>query len=269
MIREFAPAKINLSLHITGKRTDGYHTLNSIIAFTDIGDEVILEPADGFFFKVEGPKDIENENNLVVKAARLMAEKFGKDLNCKITLVKNLPIASGIGGGSADAAATLRAFSKFWGIDEDISDIALKLGADVPVCLKTKAQYVTGIGENLQDIQIPAFSIILINPNISCATANVFSKFKQSYKSEMPAPQKIDLRFLQTQENDLTTAACEIVPQIENILKILKNAQLARLSGSGATCYGLFENAGNAQTAAEKIQQENPNWWVKVGKLIS
>lgn len=265
MIKEFAPAKINLSLHITGKRADGYHTLNSIIAFADIGDEIILEPAKEFSFEVEGPKELENDNNLVVKAVHLMAEKYNRKPDFKITLMKNLPIASGIGGGSADAAATLRAIKKHWNVNDDLTDIAIKLGADVPVCLMNKSHYVTGIGEKLEPVTIPPMHILLVNPGKACSTAEVFSKFPATYKPEQPAPKNIDLKKL---ENDLTAAACEIVPEIKDILKTLNDhSPIARLSGSGATCFALFENAADAEKAAQKIQ--NPNWWIKTGKLIS
>lgn len=273
MITEFAPAKINLSLHVTGKRPDFYHTLDSLIVFADIGDEIEIAHAPEFTFQIKGPfaQGLENNSNLAVKAARMMAEKFGKDLNIALTLTKNLPVAAGIGGGSSDAAATLRALQKHWDITEDIADIALKLGADVPVCLKNKPQRVRGIGEKLEPFACPPLNILLINPQKPCSTKDVFVHFKNAFKEEIQIPETVDIAFLKTLDNDLTEAAAQIVPNIKNILEILeqqKKCALTRLSGSGATCFGLFDTPQDAQTAAKAVQKENPDWWIKAGKIL-
>jgi 4-diphosphocytidyl-2-C-methyl-D-erythritol kinase len=196
MIVEFAPAKINLYLHITGRREDGYHDLDSLVAFAGVSDEIRLEASEAFSFVVEGPQGahLNGEpaaDNLVVKAARSFAELTGKKLNVKLTLIKNLPVASGIGGGSSDAAATLRALAKHWGIaltDPRLLKAAAHHGQDVPVCLTTESNYITATG-TVPAHDIPYADILLINPNKPLSTPDVYKNYKNNpHNFSSPSP---------------------------------------------------------------------------------
>jgi 4-diphosphocytidyl-2-C-methyl-D-erythritol kinase len=285
--RIFAPAKINLYLHVTGRRDKGYHALDSLIAFADIGDTVILEPSDQFEFSIGGYfgdslqgrdrlADF-NSTNLVIKAAVMMAQNFDKKLLVHIGLEKNLPLASGLGGGSSDAAAVIWGLVNLWNIQRNdvvLSEILLRLGADVPVCFTAQNSHILGIGEiitpRLHDAELP---IVLVNPGKPCLTKTVFQKFDQLFSKPIILPEKFDnaehfIEFLRLQRNDLEAIACEVVPEIYNVLTSLKMRQgclLARLSGSGASCFGLFLNEDDAVQAAKTIKSENPDWWVKSG----
>ncbi len=269
-VEEPACAKINLTLHVTGQRTDGYHTLDSLVVFGAARDRVVIRESDTLSLTVEGPEAgniPSGDDNLVLRAAELMS--FGR--GAAITLVKNLPVASGIGGGSADAAAMLRALSRFWG--EPLPDMAsiLKLGADVPVCLKSQPTRMAGIGEILSPAPVmPEYSaMLLVNPRVGVSTPEVFKCLK--IKTNSPMPDVIpgfenmnDLaRWLKSQRNDLEKPAIAVQPVIADVLEAIEEtgSLLARMSGSGATCCGLFATEYEAKAARAEFYTKHPEWW--------
>ena len=268
---ETAHAKINLSLHVTGQRADGYHLLDSLVMFTSLGDEVHVAPAETLSLSIEGPfaRDLDvGEDNLVLRAAR----SFGLPNGAAITLHKNLPVASGIGGGSADAAATLRALSRLWAVPLPDAETILALGADVPVCMTSELTRMRGIGDALETLgPAPMLDILLVNPNVGVSTAKVFngleSKSNQPMADDMPDPFDTDnwIGWLAQQRNDLQPPALTTEPTINNVLAELTaqhGCMLTRMSGSGATCFALFEGADASETAAMALRRSHPEWWV-------
>ena len=280
MLREFAPAKINLYLHITGRQPDGYHILDSLAAFAGVGDEVRLEPATQFDFIIEGPQsgtlaEEPLEGNLVVRAARAFALDTGKPLDMRLTLIKNLPVASGIGGGSSDAAAVLRLLAAHWGIglrDQRLLKAAALCGQDVPVCLDPRSCYIAA--EGVEDgPELPHCDIVLVNPGKSLSTAFVYKAFKDSAASfsairrleSAPSDAAELAAMLKIRHNDLAAPALRLMPEIVDVLKALENegdCLFARMSGSGATCFGLFPNRDSARRAASALFAAHPTWWV-------
>lgn len=263
-----ARAKINLALHVTGRRPDGYHLLDSLVAFASVGDVVTAEPADTLSLHLTGPHSpgLSNTDNLVLRAARALHPTLG----ARLTLVKNLPVASGIGGGSADAAATLRALCALWSRPFPPADALLALGADVPVCLAGHAARMQGIGEQITPVTLPPAWLVLANPGVAVPTPQVFAILQNRQNPDLaPLPALPDATslaaYLQTQRNDLQSAACTIAPAITQTLAAL-HAQpaclLARMSGSGATCFGLFADEPSAAAAARALQTAQPLWWV-------
>lgn len=270
-INELARAKINLCLHVTGQRSDGYHLLDSIVVFADIGDQISVVPSNQFSLTIDGPFSDGlgvGDDNLVMRAAKI----FEKDCaGVAITLTKNLPVASGIGGGSADAAATLRAMSRMTGADLP-ADNGLSLGADVPVCVQSISCGMQGIGEQITPFaDFPKFSAILVCPKAGIATPSVFDALANK-KNPGIAPLPTDMsyeqemaRFLCHQRNDLETPSAQMVEEIGQCLNEInqQGAFLARMSGSGATCFGLFPTQQQAIAASEAVKKFNPDWWVK------
>lgn len=259
MITETARAKVNLCLHVTGQRADGYHELDSLVAFADVGDVVHLRPADRLDLTVSGPfaKDVPtDDDNLVLRAARMVGA------NAQITLVKNLPVASGIGGGSADAAACLRGLQKL-GHDAPRPGDLLSLGADVPVCYQNRATRMQGIGDKLVPTPLPRRLIaVLANPRIAISTPRVFAALEHRDNGPLTWPVGHHLlEWIRQQRNDLEPAAIKLAPQIGDVLEELTKhgAQLARMSGSGATCFGLFDTLETAQRASDALQRRG--WW--------
>jgi 4-diphosphocytidyl-2-C-methyl-D-erythritol kinase len=258
----FAAAKINLSLHVTGQRADGYHLLDSLVVFADFGDKLWFSPATDMRIEVIGPfaQGVPtDQRNLVWQAAQLAG------WSGHIKLEKNLPHGAGIGGGSSDAAAVLRAFGG--------TDQALSLGADVPVCLSSGPQRMRGIGEDLTPLPtLPECEILLVNPCIGVPTGAVFSGLPDKNNALMPdaVPRFGSLTemcgWLHLQRNDLQGPAQIIAPEISDVLASLHDAALARMSGSGSTCFGLYDDA---QQAAKRIKDEHPDWWVTTGSLLS
>lgn len=278
MIKKIAKPKVNLFLHVTGKRDDGYHLLESLVVFPDGGDELMVRESTQLALSVSGPfsDDIGDlSDNLVLKAARLLQQYTGCPLGAEIELVKNLPVASGIGGGSADAATALHLLAKLWKCSlsgEELRDIGLSLGADVPACLLEKPLLMAGIGEILREIdRFPNFYILLINSKSKVSTPEVFRNI--TIPNDVPNVETTDfatterlLASLKVCRNDLQLAAFKIAPDISNALSVI-DAQtgcgLARMSGSGATCFGIFESRADADAAASNIAHEFPDWWVK------
>lgn len=288
----FAPAKINLYLHVTGRQDNGYHLLDSLAVFADIGDKITIEPSYDFAFQVSGPyapaftaqdRDASrNSGNLVVRAAYALADQMGKDLPFRITLIKNLPLAAGIGGGSSDAAALLWGLMSLWNIPMTTSpwlpDLMRKIGADVPACLRCMPVRMTGIGDILDPVaNLPEIPVVLVNPGKHCATPEVFRRFIGPMRMAKPLPDSLTtprglIDFLKNQDNDLTPAACEIVPEIEEAIGLLSAQEgcgLARMSGSGATVFGLFESMDDAEYAIAAIANARPGWWVRGGTINS
>lgn len=278
-----APAKINLFLHITGKREDGYHLLQSLMVFVDVGDELVFFPHDSLFIDVEGPFAGEltvPHDNLVYKAAQLLAAEYKTNVRGRIMLRKNLPVASGMGGGSADAAVTLRGLTKLWGLQEEpdrLQKLARKLGADVPACLLRRPLWAEGAGEKMTCIaDMPPMHFVLLNPLTPTPTPEVFKK----YQPRFSRPLQFSGRRKSTQEwiadlklyrNDLTEAAAEISPLVRVALESLSetpNCHFARLSGSGATCFGVYEHEQAASAAVNKLKQKHPKWWVAQAGLL-
>jgi 4-diphosphocytidyl-2-C-methyl-D-erythritol kinase len=267
---EFAPAKINLSLHITGRRADGLHLLDSLVAFASVGDQVSAQAAAGLELRCAGPyAKALGEDNLVLQAARRMQAAFTLEQGALLLLDKQLPVASGIGGGSADAAATLRVLKRLWNLPDDgpWQEIALGLGADVPVCLASKTCRMTGIGEIMQPETIPGYFLVLVNPNQALMTKDVFGRFAAIPRD---AHRKNKRAGLLDGGNDLEPAAISLMPVIARMLEILRispGCELARMSGSGATCFGLFTREADAAAAADRIGGERPGWWVRAAKI--
>lgn len=280
-----APAKINLFLHIVGRREDERHELESIFAFADIGDRLRMAPADDFSLALTGPfaKDLSAGDNLVLKAAKALAARVGPAaFPVKLELEKNLPVAAGIGGGSADAAAVLRGLSALWGsalAANQLFDLALSLGADVPACLAGVTARVTGTGEFIEPSPRSAdqFHAVLVNPRVPLSTAAVFQRYRTTSSNFSPplaqwpdgGPEEF-IGALAGCRNDLSDAATTEAPIIGDVLRALEKQQdcrLARMSGSGATCFALFDDRAAAELAARGLRTERPEWWVTVAMI--
>ena len=283
-----AAAKINLYLHVTGVREDGYHTLDSLIAFAGVHDTITLTPASDIRLTVAGPfaggLDAGGDN-LVSKAVVLLQHAANIDGGAAMVLEKNLPVASGIGGGSADAAAALAGLARLWGLDStalNIQELGLSLGADVPVCVFGRTAFIDGIGELISPAAtLPPAWLVLVNPGTQVSTPAVFQAYHERGAGEggdiirfnqPPASAQALAEYLHTRRNDLDDAAIGLQPVICDVLESLQRADqvlLARMSGSGATCFGLFADADGASRAAVKISQRQPAWWVQATTLIS
>ncbi|MBI3678333.1 MAG: 4-(cytidine 5'-diphospho)-2-C-methyl-D-erythritol kinase [Proteobacteria bacterium] len=283
MLRVFAPAKINLFLHVGDRRSDGYHELESLAVFADVGDTLKFEPADTLSLAVEGPfaASLAGEaDNLVLRTARGVAQIAQRALPRKITLTKNLPVAAGVGGGSSDAAATLRALLLQWEGDQVVLDdfvaLASELGSDVPVCFFGQSSWMAGRGDDMARASVPPLHAVLVNPGVSIATRDVFAELRErtgigagEWPERFETAQSL-FDFLRTTKNDLEAPALGLAPQIGEALRTLRSVagiELARMSGSGATCFGLFPNEAMAKNAAASIAASRPNWWVKSAQL--
>lgn len=279
-IVEAAPAKVNLALHVTGRRVDGYHLLDMLVVFPDVGDTVTIEEADASSFAIVGPMAPAlaaepPEANLVVRAIESFALAAGRPLAIAATLDKRLPIASGIGGGSADCAATLRALCRLYGYDPaspEIVDMALRLGADVPMCLRSRPLKASGIGESILettgDIE---FGVLIANAGTELSTSSVFRALRQRNNPPVPPiagkPARAELfTFLRSYtRNDLEQTARALAPAVGETLAALAalpGARLVRMSGSGPTCYALFDDRTAAEDAAALLAERKPAWWL-------
>ncbi|MGR3493147.1 MAG: 4-(cytidine 5'-diphospho)-2-C-methyl-D-erythritol kinase [Shimia sp.] len=268
-VRGFAPAKINLTLHVVGRRPDGYHLLDSLVAFADIGDRLMASIASGLWLDVEGPfaEGVPTDaRNLVWQAAELVDRTKG----ARIRLEKMLPHAAGIGGGSSDAAATIKMLTRLWN-ERPPRDPSI-IGADVPVCLHRKAARMRGVGEEVSPVTLPPLPAVLVNPGVSVSTPDVFRALATPFNSQMPAqlPQFLNAHaaadWIAAQRNDLEAPARTLAPEIETVLDALALAPsclMARMSGSGATCFGLFADRATAEGAAQWIAERHPGWWVE------
>lgn len=281
-----APAKINLYLHVLGRRPDGYHDLDSLVAFATLHDVITVAPADDWSLAIDGPfneilsASVDDRNNLVLRAAVTLAEHLGRTGGAAVRLHKMIPIAAGLGGGSADGAAVLLALSRLWHAEVPmpvLSDMARRLGADLPVCLQSRTAFMAGVGEQIQIApEVPPLGIALVNPQVAVPTAEVFRRWQRSAEpATRPSYQPADpislINALRECRNDLTAPALAIAPVIGEVLSAIDATPgllLGRMSGSGATCFGLYADAVAAQLAAEQIALARPDWWVRSGRLI-
>jgi 4-diphosphocytidyl-2-C-methyl-D-erythritol kinase len=268
---EIAYAKLNLALHVRQRRDDGYHEIETLFAFLDNGDQLSAQPADTVSLAVEGPFADNlpcGLDNLILKAAELLRERSGVTTGATFLLNKRLPIASGIGGGSADAAAALRLAAKLWDIVDDtlLLAVAADLGADVPACLRSVTALGTGVGDILAELALPDIAgafVLLANPMVPCPTGPVFAAWDKIDRGPL------DPVAWRRGRNDLQEPAIKLCPEILDVLTVLK-AQLpsvARMSGSGATCFGLFPSAALRDAAAQRIAADHPDWWLMSGVL--
>lgn len=270
-IREFAAAKVNLFLHVLGRRADGYHDLDSLVVFASIGDDIELSAHHEHVITVEGPfADAvpHDESNLAMQAVRQLGETLGRPDGVHIRITKNLPVAAGLGGGSADAAAVLRGLGRLWDVGPSMAfpSVAQTLGADVPVCLRSRAARISGIGETVEPIQIETpLALVLVNCGSALATPDVFAACS-TYGAAAPDLTDADIAaWVRAGRNDLEGPAMSLAAGVGRSLGALREqtgCEVARLSGSGATCFGLFEDMTAARSAAEAIAAARPDWWV-------
>jgi 4-diphosphocytidyl-2-C-methyl-D-erythritol kinase len=285
-------AKVNLTLRVVGRRVDGYHDLESVVAFADCADRVTLTPGPELSLKTTGPLASacgEASDNLVLKAAQLLGERIPGLKAGRFDLEKILPVAAGIGGGSADAAAALRLLARLNNLpldDERLREVALATGADVPVCLASRACDMTGVGETLMPLSPPIMPCVLVNPCVPVATKNVFEALGLRNGELLVGATDVMMQgpswpeeggsleewveALAAGANDLEAPATKIQPLVGEVIAALNGtdgAWLARMSGSGATCFAIYENTAEAQRAANKIRIDHPAWWVHSGTL--
>jgi 4-diphosphocytidyl-2-C-methyl-D-erythritol kinase len=279
---ESAPAKVNLTLRVVGRRSDGYHEIESLVAFAEFGDRLRLWPSSGLTLAVNGPTAVKAgdiDGNLVLKAAREMsARQNGLTLGA-FRLDKRLPVAAGLGGGSADAAAALRLIARANGLTRDDPQLyaaARATGADVPVCLDSRPRIMRGIGDILSEpLTLPTLPAVLVNPGVALATKEVFAGWATASSPSpkagfaalgAPPTRAALLEFLLAQANDLERPAIALAPVIADVLAVLRNCvgcKVARMSGSGATCFALFASAAAAHRAARALRSKFPNWWIR------
>ena len=282
-----APAKLNLYLHITGRRDDGYHLLDSLFAFTAFGDEITITPSSSLTLTIDGPfssvfDQDAVENNLIFRAALLLKNKYAVNAGAHILLTKNIPVAAGLGGGSSDAAAVLKGLNQLWKLRlsiETLSEIGLTLGADIPACLYQKTALISGIGEQIMPLALPfsSHAVLLINPLQPLSTQSVFQHYHPAFRSSANQTGLIQatdwqsfLSVLLTYQNDLETAATTLLPAIHDIIHHLqqqKHCELARMSGSGPTCFALFSDLQSAEHAAQTMRVIYPAYWLAVTSI--
>jgi 4-diphosphocytidyl-2-C-methyl-D-erythritol kinase len=282
-----APAKVNLTLHIVGRRTDGYHELESLVAFAGIGDTLSLVPGEPLLLSVSGsgaPQAGGDRDNLVLRAARALRERLPGLRAGAFQLVKRLPVAAGLGGGSSDAAAALRLLARLNGLrpgDPALVEAARAAGADVPVCLERRTRMMRGAGEVLgPPLKLPPLSAVLLNPRVPIATPAIFQALGLEPGEGAEAPPHPEIRaatghaelfsILREARNDLEPAAVKLAPVIREALALLRGIEgcrLARMSGSGATVFGLFDKRDASALAAKMLGRARPGWWVKATEL--
>jgi 4-diphosphocytidyl-2-C-methyl-D-erythritol kinase len=290
VLSETARAKVNLTLRVLGRRTDGFHDLESVVAFADCSDRLTLTRGADIALATSGPRAQEcgeTADNLVLKAARLLGARVAGLTAGAFLLDKHLPVAAGIGGGSADAAAALRLLAKANGVgidDPRLIEAARLTGADVPVCVRSEACVMTGVGESLQPLKLPVMPAVLVNPRVAVATKDVFAALglrngqlhvgvsdmiEAIVWPDAEAPMNDWLRMLADGTNDLEAPAIRIQPIIAEVLAALRatGAKLSRMSGSGATCFAIFGSDADARDAARTIERDHPQWWVHAGTL--
>ncbi|MFO1061485.1 MAG: 4-(cytidine 5'-diphospho)-2-C-methyl-D-erythritol kinase [Dongiaceae bacterium] len=284
-VRAVARAKINLYLHVVGRRADGYHLLDSLVVFADLGDRLAAAPADRLGLAVEGPFAAglgAGPDNLVLRAAEALKAALGRpELGAALTLTKNLPVASGIGGGSADGAATLPLLLRLWGASlpaDALARLALPLGADLPVCLAGGPRFMGGVGETMDPVPpLPPAWLVLANPGLPLPTPAVFrarqGPFSPPGRWSAPLPDAAALAAaLAARGNDRAAPARSLAPAIDRVLAALAatpGCLLARLSGSGATCFGLYAAAAAAEQAAAALRRAEPGWWVAAAPMLT
>ena len=283
---EHAPAKVNLTLAVLGRRADGYHLLDSLVVFASAGDRLTLRPGAAFSLTVRGDAAGQAgpaESNLVSKAAKALAAEIPSLKLGRFTLDKRLPVAAGLGGGSSDAAAALRLLARANRIelsDKRLLKVAARVGADVPVCVDPRPRRMRGIGEVLSArLAIPKLAAVLVNPGVAVPTKDVFAKLglapggarkRAGRAGALPRGRDGLIAYLAGERNDLEPAAIGLQPAIARVLNALRDETgcgLARMSGSGATCFGLFASARAAAAAARSLSAAQPRWWVQATTL--
>lgn len=279
-VRAHARAKVNLWLNVVGRRADGYHLLHSLVAFCDLADTLEATPSDKLTLHVDGPAVgtlADEPDNLVLRAARMLADRAGVAPRAALHLTKNIPVAAGLGGGSADAAAALGALVELWRVAlpvDELFDLAGRLGADVPMCLSGRTAIAAGVGERLEAApSLPACAVLLVNPRSSLATAAVFAARQGAFSPERPVRQPWSdlaglVEALAGRGNDLTEAAVSLRPEIGDVLGALRRTPAVRyaaMSGSGATCFALYEDITAATRAADALPAV---WWRHVGRFV-
>ncbi|WP_222183702.1 4-(cytidine 5'-diphospho)-2-C-methyl-D-erythritol kinase [Geminicoccus harenae] len=277
---ELAPAKINLDLLVTGRRLDGYHELDSLVVFAPVGDRLEFEPADtgGLSLEVSGPfapAVPRDGSNLVLRAAELLARRTGTALSGRIRLDKQLPVGGGLGGGSADAAAALRLLDRVCGTklgNARLRELGAELGADVPVCVYARPARMRGLGERLDPVRgLPALALLLVNPGVHVATPQVFRGLRELGPEREGGLQPnggplVLAQYLAESRNDLEAPAVALAPAIGKVLqslRVLEGCLLARMSGSGSTCFGLFADGVRLKRAATILRAAVPGWWIE------
>lgn len=283
-LTDHAAAKVNLTLEVKGKRFDGYHEVESLVVFADYGDTLSFMPSAAFSLSVDGPfaAALESSGNLIEKAARAFADLIGEPPGGAFHLTKRLPVEAGVGGGSADAGAALRLLQRHYGSPVPMAELAAAargIGADVPVCLASSAAFMTGIGETLYPLpRVEPIPAILVNPMERLATAPVFralaaARLSAGFSPAEPARLATSgevVAFAAEKSNDLEPPACRLKPVIAEILRTLEalpGALLARLSGSGPTCFAIFGDMQAAESAARTVAGRYSGWWVRPVKL--
>ena len=286
MMTEIAPAKVNLFLHVGPVQSNGRHPLDSLVVFAgpEAADRLSVEAADELTLSIEGPgaEDLDTgESNLVLQAAQALREATGVSHGARIHLEKHLPVAAGVGGGSADAAATLRLLTRLWQLDPGAAtNVAPALGGDVPVALHGQPALMQGEGERVIPVSgLPQLPAILVNPNVTCPTGPVFKAYDsggggQGFRTSSGVPacdRAADLiDWLADQTNDLQAPAIAMVPEIGNVLEVLsatRGVRLSRMSGSGATCFALFATMNDAKKTADDLRKTHPEWWIQTTEL--
>ena len=282
MFEEKASAKVNLCLQIVGQKSNGFHLLDSIVAFTEFGDHLSFKKSDELKLTIKGTFSDQipiDKSNLILKAAELLRKINDIKTGAHITLTKNLPPSAGLGGGSSDAAATIRGLSRMWGTDLPEIDDLLKIGSDLPVCINQKTQHMKGYGEVLEEINtFPNLPILLVNPMKKVSTQTVFRMLKNKknpplskYKKLMQ-PKKDWINWLLLQENNLMEPAVKVEPAISEVLRLISkqnSVEKVSMSGSGATCFGIFENKHDCDLAMKRVRLERPDWWSVSTEIIS
>ena len=291
VLSDQARAKVNLTLRVNGRRADGYHDLESVVAFADCADRLTLSPGPDLDLTMSGPLAQacgDTSDNLVLKAARLLAERIPNMKAGSFSLDKALPVAAGIGGGSADAAAALRLLAQLNGLaidDPRVIEVAQLTGADVPVCINSLGCVMSGVGETLEPLSLPTMPCVMVNPGVPVATKDVFAALglrngelrvgASDVLLQKPWPDEQAsledwVEALAASSNDLEAPALRVQPVIGEVISALNatnGAWLARMSGSGATCFAIYENTADAGRAAETIRRDHPTWWVHAGTL--
>ena len=276
-LQALSRVKVNLYLHIIGKRADGYHNLDSLVAFPEIGDEILVSPSNSINLKITGKskKELNEKENLILKAIKLLKNrKMGADIH----LIKDTPISAGLGGGSSNAAVTLKLLSKLWNVPlPPISELVL-LGADIPVCMDWRLQRMQGIGEKNSFVASPdSLWIVLLNNGDRVPTSTVFQGLAQNEFSGLVNVPRLNeknilIKFLKSTRNDLEKSAIKNYPAINdliNSLNLTSGCLVARMSGSGSTCFGLYEKKHEAEKAKKHLFNKFPNAWIKVAKIFS
>ena len=282
MFEEKASAKVNLCLQIVGQKSNGFHLLDSIVGFTEFGDHLSFKKSDELELTMKGTFSDQipvDKSNLIFKAAELLRTINNIKTGAHITLTKNLPPSAGLGGGSSDAAATIRGLSRLWGTDLPEIDDLMKIGSDLPVCINQKTQHMKGFGEVLEEINtFPNLPILLVNPLKKVSTQTVFRMLKKKKNPPLSKYEKLFqakkdwINWLLLQRNDLMEPAVKVEPVISEVLRLISkqiSVEKVSMSGSGATCFGIFENKHDCDLAMKRVRLERPDWWSVSTEIIS